>query len=116
MTPRPASPRPTTASPSSTCRPPARPPCGRREPLDAAGVIQGLVSTVIPVHNRPDLLREAVSSVLAQTHRPIEIIVVDDGSTDRTPEVCAALRAQASDLIRVIRIDQAGPGAAREAG
>jgi len=84
--------------------------------LGVAGVIPGLVSTIIPVHNRPDLLPEAVSSVLAQTHRPIEIIVVDDGSTDRTPEVCGTLRAQAPDFIRVIRIDQAGPGAAREAG
>jgi len=79
-------------------------------------VIQGLVSTVIPVHNRPDLLPEAVATVLVQTHRPIEVIIVDDGSTDRTPEVCDALRSQAPDVIRVVRIEHGGPGRAREAG
>ena len=40
-----------------------------------------LVSTVIPVYNRAAMLREAVESVLAQTYRPIEIIISDDGST-----------------------------------
>ena len=46
-----------------------------------------LVSTIIPVFNRPRLVIEAVESVIQQTHRPIEIIIVDDGSTDDTPEV-----------------------------
>jgi len=47
-------------------------------------VISGLVSTIIPVYNRIDMLRQAVGSVLAQSYRPIEIIIVDDGSTDAT--------------------------------
>lgn len=75
-----------------------------------------LVSTIIPVHNRPGLLREAVDSVLAQTYRPIEIVIVDDGSTDETPKAAAALAAAYPDLIRVIRQENAGPGAARETG
>lgn len=79
-------------------------------------MIEGLVSTVIPVHDRPDLLREAVASVVAQTYRPIEIILVDDGSTDRTPMVCDELRAEMPDVVRVVRIAHGGPGAAREAG
>jgi glycosyltransferase involved in cell wall biosynthesis len=41
-----------------------------------------LVSVIIPTHNRPDLLRNAVASVIAQTYRPIEIVIVDDGSAD----------------------------------
>ncbi len=50
-----------------------------------------LVSTIIPVFNRAEMLREAVASVLAQTHRPIEIVIVDDGSTDDTPRVADEL-------------------------
>jgi glycosyltransferase involved in cell wall biosynthesis len=75
-----------------------------------------LVTTIIPVFNRPSLLVEAVESVLAQTHRPIEIIIVDDGSTDDTPIVAGALAARHDGIIRVIRIENGGPGRAREAG
>jgi hypothetical protein len=82
----------------------------RRMRLDA------LVSTIIPVHNRPRLLRDALLSVLAQTYRPIEIIIVDDGSTDETLAVIAAAKRENPDIVRVERIVNSGPGAAREAG
>jgi glycosyltransferase involved in cell wall biosynthesis len=42
-----------------------------------------LVSVIIPVYNRSDLLRQAVQSALVQRYRPLEVLIVDDGSTDR---------------------------------
>jgi len=77
---------------------------------------EGLVSTIIPVYNRSQLLREAVASVFAQTYRPIEIIIVDDGSTDDTPELIAFLASRDPDVIRHLRYQNGGPGVAREAG
>jgi glycosyltransferase involved in cell wall biosynthesis len=77
--------------------------------------IEGLVTTIIPVHNRPSLLREAVASVLEQTYRPVEIIIVDDGSTDETGREAEAL-AQTHPEVRAIHRDNGGPGAARETG
>jgi glycosyltransferase involved in cell wall biosynthesis len=75
-----------------------------------------LVSAIIPVYNRAGLLREAVASVLAQTHRPIEILIVDDGSTDDTPDMAGGLAAANPDVVRVIRKANGGTGTAREAG
>ena len=81
------------------------------------GVTRGLVSTIIPVHNRPELLREAVASVLAQSYRPIEIIIVDDGSTDDTGRAAAALVSDSpEEIVRIIHQANAGPGIARETG
>ncbi len=80
-------------------------------------LIPDLVSTVIPVHNRPDLLQQAVASVLGQNWPHIEVIVVDDGSDDATPAMIAWLRVRHPDRFRAIRRERAGgPGAAREAG
>jgi glycosyltransferase involved in cell wall biosynthesis len=75
-----------------------------------------LVTTVIPVFNRAALLREAVDSVLAQTYRPIEIVIVDDGSTDDTAAVADELARAHAEIIRVIHQQNGGVGAAREAG
>ena len=83
---------------------------------EAVMMIHNLVSTIIPVFNRPQMLRVAVESVLAQTHRPIEIIIADDGSTDQTPEVAGVLVEQHPDIVRYIRHENAGPGPARELG
>lgn len=84
--------------------------------IESTSLKLGLVSTIIPVHNRPAMVRQAIESVLAQTYRPIEIIVVDDGSTDDTPEVLAELQATRPSEIQVLRQANAGAGAARETG
>jgi hypothetical protein len=65
-----------------------------------------LISVVIPTYNRAALLREAVASVLAQSLAEVELIIVDDGSTDDTPAVAAAF---ASD-VRVHFVQQANQG------
>lgn len=70
------------------------------------------MTVVIPVYNMEKYVEEAVESVLRQTFRDFEVVVVDDGSTDRTPEV---LRRYGSE-IRVIRQMNAGGAAALNAG
>lgn len=78
--------------------------------------IPNLVSTIIPVFNRPAMLQRAVDSVLAQTWRPIEIIICDDGSTDGTPELGRRLAAEHPAIIRYLWNPNRGAGPARESG
>lgn len=70
-----------------------------------------LVSVVIPTFNRGAVVGEAIASVRAQDYRPFELIVVDDGSTDETPELLGAFSE-----IRVLRQANRGVSAARNAG
>ena len=70
-----------------------------------------LVSVVIPVHNGARFVAEAVNSVLRQTYAPIEVLVVDDGSTDATPDVVARFPG-----VRCLAQANAGPAAARNRG
>jgi glycosyltransferase involved in cell wall biosynthesis len=56
------------------------------------------VTAIIPTYNRAEFLREAITSVLAQTRPPAEILVVDDGSTDETPAVVTAFGSRVSYL------------------
>lgn len=62
------------------------------------------------------MLRTAVQSVLDQTYRPIEIIVVDDGSTDDTPEAAKQLMRQHPEIVKFHQKTNSGPGPTREAG
>lgn len=93
---------------------------GLRNGLNTGGtnaeVVAGLVTTIIPVFNRANLLNRAVESVLAQTYRPIEIIVVDDGSTDDTPQAIAALTSAHPGVVKSLRQSNQGPGRARQFG
>ena len=59
----------------------------------------------MPVWNGEKYLAESVDSLLAQTFADFELLVIDDGSTDRTPEI---LRAYADPRLRVLRLDHAG--------
>ncbi len=70
------------------------------------------VSVVVPTYNRAELLRQTIQSILAQTVLPLEVIVVDDGSTDHTPEVCTSF----GESIRYARQGNQGLSMARNAG
>lgn len=74
--------------------------------------VEGLVSVVIPTFNRAYILEKSIESVLAQTYPSIELIVVDDGSTDGTRE----LVARYGDRVRYIYQTNAGLAAARNTG
>ncbi len=79
-------------------------------------MIDHLVSVIVPVRNRPILLREAVNSVRSQTYDRWELIVVEDGSEDETPEVARAIAAEVPERVRVLSGPGRGPGPAREVG
>ncbi|GBO90148.1 glycosyltransferase [Marinobacter salsuginis] len=75
-----------------------------------------LVSVIVPVYNRAHLLTETVESILAQTYRNIEIILVNDGSTDNSLEVIKALQQENHDVIRIVDQDNQGQTIARNNG
>lgn len=70
------------------------------------------ISVIIPVYNVAPWLKECLDSVIAQTFQDMEIIIVDDGSTDQSPEIISEY-AQRDKRITVITKDNGGLGAAR---
>lgn len=71
-----------------------------------------LISVLMATHNRESYLQGALESILRQNYAPLEIIVIDDGSTDRTPEIVADLIEQRSAPIRYTRQENQGQPAA----
>jgi glycosyltransferase involved in cell wall biosynthesis len=69
------------------------------------------ISVIIPAFNAERFIEEAVASALQQTLPPSEVIVVNDGSSDRTTEVCRGM-----ERVRVLEIPHSGVSAARNAG
>lgn len=75
-----------------------------------------LVSVIIPTHNRAKLMQRAVNSVLSQTFKDFEIIIVDDASSDNTREILEELKRQ-DTRIKSYRLDQnLGAQGARNVG
>jgi len=74
-----------------------------------------LVSVVIPVYNMENYLDRCVNSVVGQSYKNLEIILVDDGSKDKSPTMCDAW-AEKDDRIVVIHKENAGLGMARNSG
>lgn len=74
-----------------------------------------LVSVIITCHNQQHCIGRTIDSVLVQTHRSLECIVVDDGSTDDSAEVVRQIAAK-DDRVRLFRKPNGGVSAARNAG
>ena len=73
-----------------------------------------LISIIIPVLNRQDEIEECIRSVFAQSYQHLEILIIDNGSTDRTPDICKAL-AEEDSRIRLLSSEK-GVSPARNAG
>lgn len=71
-----------------------------------------LISCIVPVFNGERYLGEALDSIMAQSYRPIEIIVIDDGSTDSTANIIG----EYGDRVTCIKQANQGPSAARNRG
>ena len=74
-----------------------------------------MISVVVPVYKVEDYLRRCVDSVLAQTYRDFELILVDDGSPDRCGQICDEYAAR-DGRIKVVHQENGGLSAARNAG
>jgi glycosyltransferase involved in cell wall biosynthesis len=73
------------------------------------------VTVIIPAYNYARYLEPAVRSAFAQHHRPVEVLIVDDGSTDETPALCQRLQSELPGLL-IIRQENAGLSSARNTG
>lgn len=86
-------------------------------PETVTSPMPGMASVIVPVYNRPAQLVEAVESAVRQDHGLVEVIIVDDGSTDgHTADAAKTLAGRHPEAVRVVRIDNRGPGLAREHG
>jgi hypothetical protein len=74
--------------------------------------VPGMVSVIIPCYNQGRYLRETLDSVLSQTYKRLEVLVIDDGSTDNTAEIAKAH----GDAVRYFWLNDLGPSAARNLG
>ena len=76
---------------------------------------QPLISIIIPIYNIMDCLEKCVDSCINQTYKNIEILMVDDGSTDGTAELCDRIKEKDS-RIRVFHKENGGSSSARNLG
>jgi glycosyltransferase involved in cell wall biosynthesis len=88
----------------------------RFAPKSATTTGESLVSIVLPVYNHARYLRRAIDSVFAQTHKTIELIIVDDGSTDESFQLLTEISHEAKCPIVLIRQPNAGASAALNRG
>lgn len=75
-----------------------------------------LISVIVTAYNIENYLPRCLDSLLAQTYSPLEIIIVDDGSTDKTAVICDRYEAEHEKMIKVIHQKNGGVSAARNSG
>ncbi len=74
--------------------------------------VKNQISVIVPVYNTKEYLKECIESILAQKYSALEVILIDDGSTDGSGEICD-LYAEKDERVKVLRQENAGQGAAR---
>ena len=74
-----------------------------------------MISVIVPVYNAEKYLAQCIESILAQTYRDIELILVNDGSTDGSAEICDAFQRK-DDRVKVIHTQNGGVSRARNMG
>ncbi|HEY5600937.1 MAG TPA: glycosyltransferase family A protein, partial [Patescibacteria group bacterium] len=77
--------------------------------------INPLTSVIIPTYNEENTISEAVKTLSEQTYKPLEILMVDDGSTDNTLRVISNFQFPISNF-QLLKQNHAGPGKARNLG
>lgn len=82
---------------------------------EKAGRKMELISVIIPIYNAEKFLKQCLDSVCEQTYSRLEIVLVDDGSTDRSYDICRTY-ADADCRIKLIHTENGGEAAARKAG
>lgn len=76
---------------------------------------KALISIIVPVYNSEKYINRCVNSLIKQTYKNLEIILVDDGSTDTSPQICDRFKEQ-DDRVKVIHKPNGGVSSARNEG
>src|SRR3989344_828131 len=80
--------------------------------------MQKLVSAILPVYNEEKTIGDCLKSLFKQTYKSLEIILIDDGSTDQTPQLIKRYREKNPSIPKIVILNQnhKGPGTARNLG
>lgn len=78
--------------------------------------LNSLVSVIIPTYNREKYIKEAIESVLNQTYKYVEVIIIDDGSTDNTKKIIDEINKRNNNIIKYYYQENSGVARARNYG